>query len=329
MRYNYLIFQLEVPMVVATFIICLIILLPGTILVSSLVVRRFGTPWRLLGMGVLAFLVGEIIRNPIMGAISGTTFYQGLVSGGSPMPLIFIYAFSLAFFQFVVRFAGYWASLKFVGGISRPVGGGMTFSAGFSSIDAFLTFGFNLLYTLLAVISITQAAAPPTGVTPQDFATAQQQVQVFLNMPLIDTLVQAQILPAISIFTLQFAVSMIIWVGMIGKKWQWLVAGFFWQAALISVYSVVTNWMNLYAVDHLQFSFNLLAGSAVLVILMLVNLGVIYGIYKFVNPLLGEAAKFVPAPAPAKLAVLAAPKPKEKVIEAPKPAKKFKNTDLK
>ena len=106
-------------------------------------------------------------------------------------------------------------------------------------------------------------------------------------------------------------------------------SGFLWQAALISVYSVVTNWMNLYAVDHLQFSFNLLAGAAILVILMLVNLGVIYAIFKFVNPLLGDAAKFIPAPAPAKPAVLAAPKPKEKVIEAPKPAKKLKNTDLK
>ena len=317
-------------MVVATYIVCLIILLPGTILVSALIVRRYGTPWRLLGLGVLAFLVGEIIRNPVMSAVSGTTFYQNLVSGSSPVPLIFIYAGSLALFQILVRCGGYWASFKFVGGQSRPLGGAMTFSAGFSSIDAFLTFGFSLLYTLLAVISITQAAAPPEGVTAQDFAAAQNQVQQFLSMPLTDTLVQAQILPAVSIFVLQFAVSMITWVGMVGKKWQWLVAGFLWQAAMISAYSVITNWMNLYAVDHAQFSFNLLGGAALLIILMLVNLGIIYFIYKYVNPLLGDAVKFVPPPLSAtKPAVAAASKPKEKAIDAPKPTKKLKNTDLK
>ncbi len=316
-------------MVVATYIICLIILLPGTILVSSLIVRRSGSPWRLLGLGVLAFLVGEIIRNPVMGALSGTDFYKGLVNGGSPIPLIFIYAFSLALFQILVRGAGLWASFKYVGGQSRPFGGAMTFSAGFSSIDAFLTFGFSLLYTLLAVISITQAAAPPEGVTAQDFATAQQQVQTFLNMPLADTLVQAQILPAISIFVLQFAVSMMTWVGMVAKKWYWLAAAFLWQGALISVYSVVTNWMNLYAVDHAQFSFNLLGGAALLIVLMLVNLALIYFIYRLINPLLAEDVKFVPPPAPVKPAVVDAPRPKEKAIDAPKPTKKLKNTDLK
>lgn len=316
-------------MVVAFYIICLIILLPGTILVSALLVRRYGTPWRLLGLGVLAFMVGEIIRNPVMGALSGTDFYKALLGGSSPLPLIFVYAFSLALFQILVRIGGLWASFRYVGGVSRPWGGAMTFSAGFSSIDAFLTFGFNLLYTLLAVISITQAAGPPEGITAQEFASSKQQVDQFLSMSLADTLIQAQILPAISIFSLQLAVSMMTWVGMVSKKWPWLVAGFLWQAALISVYSVVTNWMNQYYIDHTLF-FNLIGGAALLILLMLVNLGVIYGIYRLVYPLLGDAVKFVPAPPRApKPAAESAPKPREKAIDAPRSGKKLKNTDLK
>ncbi len=316
-------------MVIAIYIIALIILLPGTILVSALIVRRYGTPWRLLGLGVLAFLVGEIIRNPVMGAIANTDFYQGLVNSGSPIVLVFIYAFSLALFQLIVRCGGLWVGFRYVGGQARPPGGAMTFSAGFSSIDAFLTFGFALLYTLLAVMSISQASAPPEGVSASDFAAAQAQVKTFLSMPPLDAVIQSQILAAVSIFTLQFAVSMITWVGMVAKKWQWLLAGFLWQAALIAVYSVTTNWMNLYLVDHTQFSFHALSGAAALIILMVINLGVIYALMRFVTPLLGDAITFVPAPAPSKPAIVDAPEPKEKPADASRTTKRLKNTDLK
>ncbi len=317
-------------MFIAAFVVSLIIIIPGTILVSSLIVRRFGTQWRLLGLGVLAYLVGEILRNPAMSAVSNTDFYKAILGMQSPMPLIFVYAFSLALFQFAVRAGGFWAAFRFGGGQARPRGGGMTFAAGFSGIDAFFTYGFALLYTLLLVINISQTTTPPEGVTQQDFAAAQSQVQYFLAMPLIDSLVHAQILPAITNFVLQFAVSMILWVGMVGKNWPWLVAGFLWEAALVSVQTVTSEYLSLYAVNHDLYGANLLVGSAVLALVILVNLGVIYVIYQRVSPLLGDAVKPIPRPVPAPVKpALESPGPSEKPSAGRVPSKKLKNTDLK
>ena len=123
----------------AASIISLIILIPGTILVSSLIVRRYGTPWRLLFLGALAFLVGEILRNTIMGAVTGTDFYRAVAEMPSPIPLIFFFAFSLAIFQFAVRCGGFWAAFRYGGDKARPRVGAMTFSVGFSGIDAIFT----------------------------------------------------------------------------------------------------------------------------------------------------------------------------------------------
>ncbi len=312
------------------FIFSLLILIPGTVLVSVLIVRRFGTTWRLLGLGVLAYLVGEIVRNPVMSAVSNTDFYKVVASMPSPMPLIFIYAFSLAIFQFAVRCGGFWAAFRYGGEQARPRGGALTFSAGFSGIDAFFTYGFALLYTLLLVINISQTSAAPEGVSAQDFATAKSQVEQFLAMPLIDSLVHAQILPALTNFVLQFAVSMILWVGMVGKKWPWLVAGFLWEAALVSTHTIASEYMSLYAINHDLYGMNLLGGSAILVLMILVNLGVIYVIYNRVSPLLGDATRFVPRPAPeAPKPVPVAPKSAEKPAHVRVPSKKLKNTDLK
>jgi hypothetical protein len=317
-------------MFIAAFVISLIIIIPGTILVSSLIVRRFGTQWRLLGLGVLAYLVGEILRNPIMSSVATTDFYKTVVGMSSPMPLIFVYAFSLALFQFVVRAGGFWAAFRFTGDQARPRGGAMTFAAGFSGIDAFFTYGFALLYTLLLVINISQTAAPPEGVSQQDFAAAQSQVQQFMALPLLDALIHAQILPAFTNFVVQFAVSMILWVGMVGKKWPWLVAGFLWEAALVSLQTISSEVLSLYALNHDEYGLNLLVGSFILVLLILVNLGVIYVIFQRVGPLLGDAVKAVPRPAPA--AAKPAPgssTPAEKPANPRVPSKKLKNTDLK
>jgi len=278
----------------AASIISLIILIPGTILVSSLIVRRYGTPWRLLFLGALAFLVGEILRNTIMGAVTGTDFYRAVAEMPSPIPLIFFFAFSLAIFQFAVRCGGFWAAFRYGGDKARPRVGAMTFSVGFSGIDAIFTYGFALLLFLLQIISISQASAPPEGVTPSDFAAYKSQVDQILAAPFVDDLVRAQILPAVANFVLQFAVSMIIWVGMVGKKWPWLVAGFLWEAAMVSIFITTSEWLGIYVVNHELYWLNLLGGSAILGILILTNLGIIYVIYTRVNPLLADAVKYVP-----------------------------------
>ncbi len=315
-------------MSIAAIIFTLIVLLPGAILVGALIIRRFRTSWMAFGMGALAFLLGQIAFYLIGSLISNLDFYQRLASNTA----LSIIATSLlvAIVQLAVLYAGYLAAFRYIRDQSRNAASAITISAGFAGALAGLTYGLPLFQPLLQVIQVSQMTAPPEGVTAQQFAEIQSQTQQILNLPLIDALVLISLLPAITIFVVHFAASMATWVGVVGKKWYWLAAGILWLAALMSAISVVGGWSSLYVANHELYRTNLVLGTALLLLMIIIGLGVIFVIYRRVSPLLGDAVKSVPAPSPAAAKpVPESPKSAEKPAGPRVPSKKLKNTDLK
>ncbi len=315
-------------MSIAAIIFTLIILLPGAILVGALIIRRFRTSWMAFAMGALAFLVGQIAFYLIGSLISNLDIYQRLASDTALS--IIVTALLVAIVQLAVLYAGYLAAFRYIREQSRTAASALTLSAGFAGGLVALTYGLPLFQPLLQVIQVSQMTAPPEGVTAQQFAEIQSQTQQILNLPLIDTLVLISLLPAITIFVVHFAASMATWIGVIGKKWLWVAAGILWLTALMSGISVVGGWSTLYVANHELYSTNLVIGTAILLLLILISLGVIYVIYRRVAPLLGEAVKGDPTPSPvAAKPALEAPKPADKPARPSAPSKKLKNTDLK
>ncbi len=315
-------------MSIAAIIFSLIILLPGAILVGALIIRRSGTSWMAFGMGALAFLVGQIAYYLVGSLISNLEIYQK-IAGDTALSII-VTALLVSIVQLAVLYAGYLAAFRFIREQSRNAASALTISAGFAGALAALTYGLPLFQPLLQVIQVSQLTAPPEGVTAQQFAEIQNQTQQILNLPLIDTLVLVSLLPAITIFVVHFAASMATWVGVVGKKWPWLVAGILWLAALMSAISVVGGWSSLYVANHELYSTNLVIGTAILILMILIGLGVIFVIYRRVNPLLGDAVNIVPTPAPAaNKPALESRKPADKPAGPRTPSKKLKNTDLK
>jgi uncharacterized membrane protein YhfC len=302
--------------------ILLMVLLP--LVLSFAMVRKYGTPWMVFGLGGLAFLVAEIARAPVSSWLTSADFFTTFSKATSPIYVIMIYAVIISLFQNVARYAG----LRLAGPQSKPWGGAVAVAAGFAALNLVMIYGLNALMTLVYVISFPGTA--PDGVAADQFAAMQQQVADFWNLSFFGSIVQSQLIPGLFQASLQIALTLMVWVGIGQKLWQWLVAAVALEIAQISVYSVVGNWILLYLADSQEYSINFFAGTFIFLALMAFNAGIAYLVYKKVKPLAPETAPVIVKPMPPsakpvekKLA------PREKPVAELKPTKKLKNTDLK
>ncbi len=294
---------------------------------SFYLVRRYNTPWMVFGIGGLAFLVAEIVRSPVTSWITSSAFFTSAVSGAQTVYVIMFYALLISVFQNAARYGGF----RLSGGQSLTWGGGLTMAAGFAALNLVMIFGLNALMTLVYVF--TFPATAPDGVSAAEFATMQAQVNDFWNATFLNAFVQTQLIPGLWEFTLQFAVGLMMWVGIMQKKWQWFASAFLFQVAMVSVYSVVGNWILLYLTNAQDYLLNLVVGTLIFVAMMALNVAIVYIIYKKASPLAPEVAPVIVKPAPSKPGGSKPAEnklaPREKTVQDSKPGKKLKNTDLK
>jgi uncharacterized membrane protein YhfC len=301
--------------------ILFMVLLP--LIFAFMVVRKYGVGWTVFMLGGVAFLVAEIVRSFATNWLTTTDFFVNATAGFTPVYVILVYAVIISLFYTIARYAGFRVAGS-QGGSSW--GGAMTVAAGFATLNIVLIFGLNALMTLVYVL--TFPATAPDGVTAAEFATMQQQIADFWNLSFISAIVQSQLIPGLWQFTLQFAITMVAWVGVVQKKWLWIFSAFLLQTAMVAVYSVVSNWMLIYLVNAQEYSINFFMGTFIFLLLAAFNVGIVYVLYKKVKPLVPEFVRVVPAPMPAKSTDKSLPA-KEKPAQEAKPAKKLKNTDLK
>ena len=324
--------------------ILFMVLLP--LIFAFSLVRKYGVGWTVFMLGGVAFLVAEIVRSFATNWLTGTEFFINATTGLTPVYVIMIYALLISLFYTAARYAGFRLAGA-QGGSSW--GGALTVAAGFATLNVVLIFGLNALMTLVYVLTFPSTA--PDGVAAAEFATMQQQIADFWNLSFISAVVQSQLIPGLWQFTLQFAITMIVWVGMVSesgqwvkikffditmnvwvgvvqKKWLWIFSAFLLQTAMVAVYSVVSNWMLIYLVNAQEFSINFFLGTFIFLVMMAFNVGIVYVLFKKVKPLVPEFVRVVPAPLTAKPGEKSL-RAKEKPVQEVKPAKKLKNTDLK
>jgi len=312
-------------MFIAVIAVTSLILLIGPFLLGSFLIRRFHTTWMLFIFGAFAFLAAQIMHSFLYNFVQGTDVFLQYFKD-SPVNVLLLYGFLLALIQTVIRYAAIWFGTRYLGGQTRPWTGALTLAAGFGGADAVLTFAFSALYLLLGVITFPAAGSPlPEGVTPEQFATMQSQLNDLLNLSPIKIFLYSQFIPAVSLFLIEVTSLLITWVGAIQKKWLWVAASLVWQTAMIGLVSLSINWMNFYMTNDKLYGENLLTGGLLVLFVLALNLGVVYGIYKFVLPLIPADAMRPPTIAPSK--------PSSQVSAAnqssSRPAKRLKNTDLK
>ena len=312
-------------MVTIAFVPSILLMVLVPLVLSFALVRKYNTPWMIFGLGALAFLVSYIVVSLASSGLTSSDAVASFTRGLEPVFLFMIYGVIMSLFQN----AGRYASQRLGGAQTLTWGGAVVLAAGFAAISVVLIYGVSALTYYVSVLMFPPTA--PDGVTPDQFVSMQQQVADFWNLSFTGAIVQTQLFPGLFQASLQFAASMVVWVGVGQKLWQWVAAAFALETAEMSVYYVVNYWMLLHLANNQQFSINFYGGAAIFLVLMAFNAGIVYLIYKKVKPL---APTTVPAPVIAKPAPGGKPvekklAPREKPVDEMKPAKKLKNTDLK
>jgi uncharacterized membrane protein YhfC len=309
-------------MVTAVFVLAILLMLIAPLVISFTLVRRYQIPWMIFGIGGLAFLVAEIVHAPVTDWLNSNGLMPSITSSDQTVYAIIFSALLLSIFQTATRYAGFRLA-------SKPAltwGGGVIVAIGFAALNVVLVYGLQALLILVSYSTFPSTA--PEGMTPAQFAAFQTQVDQFWNSSLLASFVQTQLIPGLWQFTLSFAVTLVVWVGVMLKKWLWIISAFLFEVAMVSVFYLVSYWMELYLLDAQANLLNVVVGSVIFIALMAFNLGIVYVIYKKVSPLAPALVAEIPRPGASKPAP-AAFAPKEKPAQGIKPAKKLKNTDLK
>jgi uncharacterized membrane protein YhfC len=310
-------------MVTIAYILAILLMVLVPLVLSFAMVRKYGVPWMVFGLGGLAFLVAEIARAPISSWLTSADFFTSFSNSTSAVFVIMIYAVIISLFQNVARYFG----LRLAGAQAKPWGGAVAVAAGFSALNLVMIYGLNTLMTLVYVATFPGTA--PDGVAADQFVAMQQQVADFWNLSFSGALVQSQLIPGLFQAALQFALTLMVWVGWSQKLWQWLVAALALEAAQITVYSVVGNWILLYLANNQEYAANFYFGTLIFLVLIAFNAWIAFWIFKNVKPLAPETApvivKRIPPARPAEKQLA----PREKPAAEIKTGKKLKNTDLK
>ena len=248
-------------MLVASFTLSILIQAALPIFITYLFVRHYKTEWRLAMIGLLAYLIYQVVQAPIFEGLSGTEFYQNQLAALPSVHLALIVGLLSAVLEQGIRLGSFWYARKSLEG----VGHGLTISAGHGGSESVLI-GIQFLINFAFAISITTSGVQSLNLSEAEAAQLQSQVTAFWALPWYLPLAAA--LQRLAVLALQFALGTMVWLAVSRRAWIWLAASVLWHTALNALLVVLSASMP----D--------LANTGVFALVGLVNLGVTYWLVK-------------------------------------------------
>lgn len=199
--------------------------------------RKFGLSWKVFGLGVLAFVLIQLIHAPL-------TFFLGGALGNefTSQPIGFaVYALSLGLLAGLFEEVGRFAVFKYLfPRFKFPLSGrnALMLGAGWGGIESILV-GLILALTMVAYMS----AAPLTGpevvqlnqtlngtLTGAQLNTIQSQLTALMNLTPLEVLPSA--LERLMAFTLQLAFTAMVFIAVTEKRNELLLLAILWHTAV-------------------------------------------------------------------------------------------------
>ena len=244
-----------------SFVISILIQLVLPIVLVVLIRRRYRTHWRLIMVGILAYLIFQIVELPLFQAIGGTEFYTTQIATLPPVIGAILVGFVSAIIEQVIRTGGFW----YVRNSVQTWGGGLTVTAGYAGIESVLI-GFQFLLNLVFAISLLSTGTQGMNLTPEESATLQTQITSFWQLPW--PLPLAAALQRMAVLMMQTALGVMVWLAISRKIWVWLGAALAWQTAM----NTLTVILSASAPD--------LGNTALYLLIGLANGGILFFLYK-------------------------------------------------
>lgn len=257
-------------MLVVSFILSILLQAVLPIFIAIFLIRRYHTEWRLVAVGVMAYLVFQVAQAPIFQFISSTEFYQSQIA---PLPAVSL-ALTVGILTAILEQAARTGSFWFVHKKIAAAGEGLTVTAGHGGIESVLI-GVQFLINFIFAVSITTSGIQAMDLSAEEATQLQAQINAFWNLEWYLPLVAA--LQRLSLLALQFALGTMVWLAVSRRAWVWLVTSLVWHVAMNTVVVILSAGMP----DLLNSSLFILIG--------LVNAGVVWLLVRKANEDQGDA----------------------------------------
>lgn len=244
-------------MLAVSFILSILLQAILPIFIAFFFIRRYKTEWKLVAIGVLAYLVFQVVQAPLFQLISDTEFYQSQIAPLPSVSLALIVGLVTAILEQGIRTGSFWYVRKNI----EDSGRGLTLTAGHGGAESVLI-GVQFLINFIFAISISSSGVQSLNLSADESAQLQAQINAFWNLPWFLPLVAA--IQRVSLLALQFALGTMVWLAVSRRAWIWLGVSVVWHTAMNTLVVILSASMP----D--------LANSALFVVLGLVNAGIVF-----------------------------------------------------
>jgi len=210
-----------------SFVISILIQLVLPVVAAFFMIRRYKMAWRILWIGMLAYLVFQVAQVPVFQTLSGTQFYQTQIETLPAVSLALVIGLLTSILEQAIRTGGFWLVRKSI----FRWNGGLTVAIGYAGIESALT-GAQLLINFALAIFFTLNGTSGMNLSAQQAADLQNQMASFWSLAWYLPLVSA--IQRVALMALQVTMGMMIWLVVTRKMWVWLAAAVIWQAAMNS-----------------------------------------------------------------------------------------------
>ena len=243
-----------------SFVISVLVQLVLPIALGVLIIRHYHTHWRLMAVGILAYLVFQVVELPLFQTIGATEFYTTQIAVLPPVTGAIIVGFVSALIELGIRTGSFW----FVRNSVRTWGGGLTVTVGHAGIESALI-GVQFLINLVFAI-ILSSGTQGMNLTPEESANLQNQISAFWQLPWYLPL--AASLQRLAVLMMQFALGIMVWLAVSRRIWVMLGAAIAWQTAMNALTVILSA------------SIPDLGNTAIYILIGVVNGAVLYLLYK-------------------------------------------------
>jgi uncharacterized membrane protein YhfC len=242
------------PLVVVTFAVVALLEIAVPLVLGYWIVRRFGVPWRIFGLGALFFIAVQVVHTPLVLATQAPLYLAFLPMGTTAaVAVLAVYLGLLAgLFEELGRYLVYRYYFR-RRGIALTRENGLQFGAGWGGVESMLV----ALIVISGMLSYIALTGDGWSLFVPDDPAVQAQVEALWSLTPLD------ILPGLAermmTITLHIAWSLMVLAAIVYGRKALLALAILWHAAVDAAAVYLAQTQGILVTEGMVFIFAVLA----------------------------------------------------------------------
>lgn len=208
-------------------------------------IRKFGTNWKLFGVGVLTFIASQIVHLPMLFGIDALN--TSLLGKIPTVSFNIMNAVLLGLAAGICEETARWVGFKILKARASKFGASLTVGAGHGGIESIII-GISLLVNYALFMIISSGKGNQFGVPVEMQYSMAQQMFAYLSMPWFLPLIGAA--ERLFAITLHLALSVMVWQAFKNRSWGWFIGAVLWHAFIDGATVLMSTYQfNLWVIE--------------------------------------------------------------------------------